>query len=271
MLTPEQVQSFKSEGYLVGPQVYGDDETDQLLTRMYEILEGKRSGAESNRNMLEEKSKRVVHQIVNTWEADELFRNHLYNEILCNCMAQLMETDVVRVWHDQIQYKPARIGGPTNWHQDHPYWPIIQPPELISAWLALEDATIENGCMWMVPKSHTWGTYLSGTIPADDETFDPVPDQSLLPENAQIIKVPCEVKKGQVMFHHCLTWHGSPCNNSDKGRPAIAVHYMPGYTRYEPQGSHIMQHRVTVEPGEILQGEHFPTVWDNGPVFNVTV
>jgi hypothetical protein len=43
-------------------------------------------------------------------------------------IAQLMGTDTVRVWHDQVQIKPARIGGPTVWHQDHPYWPVISPP-----------------------------------------------------------------------------------------------------------------------------------------------
>jgi ectoine hydroxylase-related dioxygenase (phytanoyl-CoA dioxygenase family) len=69
------------------------------------------------------------------------------------------------------------------------------------------------------------------------------------------------------MFHHCLTWHGSPPNRSARGRPAIAVHYMPGYTRYEPQGhSHLVQKNIEVEPGEPLKGAHFPTVWENGPL-----
>ncbi len=51
MLTAEQVESFQAEGYLMGPQVYSDAEADQLLERMFEILEGKRQGAESSRNM----------------------------------------------------------------------------------------------------------------------------------------------------------------------------------------------------------------------------
>lgn len=174
-----------------------------------------------------------------------------------------MDTDTIQVWHDQVQYKPPQIGGPTDWHQDHPYWPVIQPADLISAWVALEDADEENGCMWMVPGSHKWGPHKGGTIGTNREDFSPAPDLSLLPEGIQIQMVPMPVKKGHAGLHHCLTWHGSPDNRSDRGRPAIAVHYMPGYTRYEkdPGKTHLVEHTIEVEPGEILQGSHFPTVW----------
>ena len=267
MLTQEQLEQFKQEGYLIGPQIVSEAEADALRERMFSVLEGKsKKTAESTRNLLGDESKRVVHQIVNVWEADDLFYEHIHNEKLCAMIAQLMEHPVVRVWHDQVQYKPPKVGGPTDWHQDHPYWPIIQPPDLVSAWMALDDADVENGCMWMVPGSHLWGTYKDGTIGTDPETFEPTPEMKLLPECARIETVPCPVKKGQVMFHHCLTWHGSPNNDSERGRPAIAVHYMPGYTRYEPRHGHVMERRVSVQPGEVLEGEYFPTVYDNGPV-----
>ncbi|MBI4557691.1 MAG: phytanoyl-CoA dioxygenase family protein [Candidatus Hydrogenedentes bacterium] len=267
MLTEAQVQDFRENGFIVGPRIYTDAEADELRERMFTVHHGKSQGsAEANRNLLGDGADRVVIQIVNIWEADDLFRKHVYNEKICALTAQLIGYPVLRVWHDQVQYKPPKVGGPTNWHQDHPYWPIIQPAELISAWTALDDATIENGCMWMVPGSHKWGPHKGGTIGTDDATFEPTPDLDALPNGIKIQRVPCEVKKGQVMFHHCLTWHGSPNNNSDRGRPAIAVHYMPGYTRFEPNGAHLMDKRVEVKPGEILQGKYFPTVWDNGPV-----
>ena len=62
--------------------------------------------------------------------------------------------DDLMVWHDQIQYKPPGYGGVTSWHQDAPLWPIIRPMTPVSAWIALDDAEEENGCMWMVPGSH---------------------------------------------------------------------------------------------------------------------
>lgn len=266
MLSDAQVQEFREQGMLLGPQLYSEEATERLRLRLMDVLEGRSaSKPESLRNLIPDQ-KQVVVQVVNIWEADDLFREHLYQPELCGMVSQLIGDPVLRVWHDQIQYKPPHAGGPTNWHQDHPYWPIIQPADLVSAWVALDDATVENGCMWMVPRSHHWGPHKGGTIGTDPETFAPLPDMSLVPEGEEVRVVPCPVKKGQVMFHHCLTWHGSPPNRSDRGRPAIAVHYMPGYTRYEPNRTHLMEHRVTVAPGEVLQGEFFPTVWDHGPV-----
>jgi ectoine hydroxylase-related dioxygenase (phytanoyl-CoA dioxygenase family) len=180
-------------------------------------------------------------------------------------IAQLMGTDTVRVWHDQVQIKPARIGGPTVWHQDHPYWPVIQPADLVSAWVALEDATIENGCMSMVPHSHKWGPYNGGTVGIDSETWGPAHDPAFVPAGETVSVVPVPVKAGSVVFHHCLMWHGAPPNRSDRDRPAIAVHYMPGHTRYQPtEKGHLVEHNITVKPGEILTGAHFPTVMEAG-------
>lgn len=268
MVTEEQIRFFRENGYLQCGQVLTPDRTRALRARLDDVLEGRsRAEPETKRNMLGDGSERVVVQVVNIWEADDRFHEHIFSPTICEIAAALMGTDVVRVWHDQVQYKPPRIGGPTTWHQDHPYWPIIQPADLVSAWVALEDATVENGCMRMVPRSHLWGPHKGGTIGTDPETFAPLPDMSLVPAGERIEIVPCEVRAGEVMFHHCLTWHGSPPNLSERGRPAIAVHYMPGWTRYEPgRASHIVERRVTVAPGEVLQGEYFPTVWDRGPL-----
>ncbi|HTE17698.1 MAG TPA: phytanoyl-CoA dioxygenase family protein [Armatimonadota bacterium] len=266
MLTDAQVREFQELGMLLGPKVYTDAEADTLRERMHDVIDGRSAAKPELLRNIAGETENVVIQIVNTWEADDRFREHVYQPEICAMVAQLIGHPVLRVWHDQVQYKPPRIGGPTTWHQDHPYWPIIQPADLVSAWVALDDATVENGCMWMVPRSHHWGPHKGGTIGTDPETFAPQPDLSLLPPDVDVTPVPCEVKKGQVMFHHCLTWHGSPKNRSERGRPAIAVHYMPGYTRYEPNRTHPMERRVTVRPGEVLEGEFFPTVWDNGPV-----
>lgn len=265
MLSTKQIEEFRERGFAAGGRIMTDAETDALRDRMFSVMEGRGEGqAESNRNLLGG-SERVVVQIVNIWEADPMFHEHIFNPVVCEAVADLMGTDTVRVWHDQVQYKPPVVGGPTDWHQDHPYWPIIQPADLVSAWVALDDADVENGCMWMVPGSHKWGPHKGGTIGTNPEDFTPTPDLSALPVGTEIDLVPCPVKKGHVMFHHCLTWHGSPPNRSERGRPAIAVHYMPGYTRYEPRGAtHLVEHNVEVQPGEDIKGKHFPTVWDGG-------
>lgn len=266
MLSEQDVAFFRENGYLPARPLLSADEVARLRERFYAILEGRSSKKpEAMRNLYGDEENIVI-QIVNAWEADEAFYRYLFHPVLTEAVARLMNTDTVRVWHDQIQYKPPFKGGPTIWHQDHPYWPVIQPPDLVSAWLALEDADVENGCMHVVPRSHRWGAYDGGTVGIRQEDWGPAHDPAFVPASEKVEIVPCPVKAGEVMFHHCLTWHGTPPNRSSRGRPGFAVHFMPGHTRYEPHTGHLIEHRITVQPGEILQGDYFPMVWHQGPV-----
>ncbi|MCM3111227.1 phytanoyl-CoA dioxygenase family protein [Lederbergia lenta] len=269
MLTSKQIKDFNENGFVKGDVILNDAEVERLREELDLVMDGKsvkkpvltREMNDNNSEFAMKMAKKdTVVQIVNMWMASEAFLNHAANETLCEEVAQLSKTDTLRIWHDQVQYKPPVVGGPGDWHQDHPAWPIIQPADLISAWVALDDATIENGCMWMVPQSHLWGDqqkYLSNT--PDFKPSHQQPD--LLPQGANTQAIPFEIKKGQVGYHHCLTWHGSGPNRSQRKRRAIAVHYMPGHVRYEPTGSHPMEPFVTVKPGEILKGDDFPIVY----------
>lgn len=275
MLTQAQVEEFEKNGFLKGDVVLSDAEVERLREELDRVIEGKSGKAPVlNRNLLDYQesgmgmdmkiSEKVV-QIVNIWMASEAYLEHAKNKRVCEEIAQLCGTDTLRIWHDQIQYKPPITGGPTAWHQDHPLWPVIQPADLVSAWIALDDAVIENGCMWMVPGSHKWGNQQK-YLRADDRFMPYHADPEMLPADAVVQAVPFEIKKGQVGYHHSLTWHGSPHNRSELKRRAIAVHYMPGHTRYVPSAHHPMLPYVEVEPGEILQGEHFPVVYERGVV-----
>ena len=102
------------------------------------------------------------------------------------------------------------------------------------------------------------------------ETYLPAPqDTDFIPKEVDYRVVPCPVKAGHVLFHHCLTWHGAPANRTDRERPAIAVHYMPGDTKYvKGDKEHLVEKHITVKSGEILTGTHFPTVLQNGQIVN---
>jgi ectoine hydroxylase-related dioxygenase (phytanoyl-CoA dioxygenase family) len=270
MFTDQQLRQFRNDGFIYYGDVLRDDELQSLRDALDRTVRGESAAKpEAMRNM--SGGDDVVIQIVNIWEAEPAFYDHLYNDRIVPLAAQLMGTDTVRVWHDQVQIKPSHVGGPTKWHQDHPYWPVIQPADLVSAWVALDDATISNGCMSMVRGSHKWGPYNGGTVGTDDSDWGPAPEarewaRAHLPAGQEPEVVPIEVPAGAVVFHHCLTWHGAPPNRSDRSRPAIAVHYMPGHTRYDkdPRKTHLVEHNIKVQPGEILTGDHFPTVMENG-------
>lgn len=266
MLTESQKQSFRANGFLNYGPVLSGAETDALRDSLTRTLSGNAAKPpETNRDIGGNGG--VVVQIVNQWESESAFYRHLFHPKIVAMVAELMGTDTVRVWHDQVQIKPSHVGGPTIWHQDFPYWPVIAPANLVSAWVAIDDATVENGCMSMVPRSHTWGAYKSGTIGSDPDGWGPAYDPEWVPDGESVKTVPCEVSAGGAVFHHCLTWHGAPPNFTGRGRPAIAVHYMPGNTRYEPNDkSHLIEHHINVPAGAVLTGDHFPTVMENGHI-----
>lgn len=272
LLTNAQIDEFHLRGFVKCATPVLDDATvEKLREEMQTVMEGRSKNAPVlNRNLLggsneygtsANPDRKVVVQIVNIFEASEAFREHAANPAIASTIARLCNNaEVIRIWHDQIQYKPPRMGGATGWHQDFPAWPILQPADLISAWVALDDAEIDNGCMWMVPGSHRWGRIPLKSGP----DFQPVYDENLLPEGitrADVKPEPFQVRKGCVGFHHCMTWHGSPSNQSDRPRRAIAVHYMPGYTIYAPTHPHPVEKHVRVKPGEVLQGDKFPVVY----------
>ena len=149
LLTRDQIAQFHRDGFLnYGAPVLTDDELNDLRDALARVMRGESEGApDANRNLLGKDSELVVTQVVNIWEAEPAFAAHLYNDRIVPMVAALMGSDTIRVWHDQIQIKPPIVGGPTIWHQDFPYWPVIAPADLVSAWVALEDADVENGCM----------------------------------------------------------------------------------------------------------------------------
>jgi len=110
--------------------------------------------------------------------------------------------------------------------------------------------------MSMVPGSHRWGNHIEFLRTVKE--FDKLP-ATYDGHTVQIVR--CPVKKGEVHFHHALTWHGSHHNTSSRPRRAIALHYMTDETRFVASGNHPMKPYVEVADGELLQGQAFPKVW----------
>ncbi len=265
MLNEDQIRQFKRDGYLRGERVLDDAQVDLLRSEVHRVIDdnGKPDIPQPVlcRNLNEGNGgahAAPVWQIVNIWEASTPFRDLLIrNTRIAEEISQLTGATALRIWHDQIQYKPAKVGGTTHWHQDAPLWPIIAPMTEVTAWVALDDVDEENGCMRMVPGSHLWGNnidFIRKNVPA----FNEMPKEF---QGHPIEVRSCPVRKGEVHFHHALTWHGSPDNPSERPRRAIAIHYMTNETRFVESGNHPMKPFVEVKDGEFMRGDHFPLVW----------
>lgn len=259
MLTSPQVAQFQSQGFLKGGRVLADPQIEELREELERIIRDK-DAAVPQPVLLHNFSREpglCVWQIVNIWEASKAFRNLIFNRQVIEEAAQLTGAAQLRVWHDQVQYKPAGIGGVNMWHQDFPYWPILRSPSEITAWIALDDVDEDNGCMSMVPGSHLWGNQIQ--LLHALKQFDAMPSSF---ESRKIEVRRCPVGKGEVHFHHSLTWHGSHANTSGRPRRALAIHYMTQETRYAAAGNHVMKQFVKVADGRMLEGDHFPLVWE---------
>lgn len=287
MLTPAQVKQFDRDGFLNGGRVLSDAELQELVDDLQRVLDkGPKGFAPGEpkpvlfRNLLGEgpyaqngEKHKMVWQIVNMWEAAPAFEKLLYNPTIVEGICQLTKTRDLNIWHDQLQYKPAEAGGATGWHQDAPLWPSILPMTPVSAWIPFDDAELDNGAMWMVPGSHKWGNqmpFLSQKNALKElPEFSSVGDGFQVPEGSEIKEaraVPWPVKRGEVSFHHSLTWHGSPVNKSPRPRRAIAIHFMTSDARYVGKRGHPMEQFISIPEGAPMAeaGEHFPRVCRDG-------
>ncbi|MBM3264150.1 MAG: phytanoyl-CoA dioxygenase family protein [candidate division Zixibacteria bacterium] len=285
MLAANQVETFHRNGFLNGGSVLSIAEVEKLRAEVDRVLAIGSKGFERRKrkpvlitNLVDSaEGSRIFWQIVNIWEASESFRRLLYHPFIVAAIARLANTDELTIWHDQLLYKPPRTGGVTCWHQDAPLWPIIRPMTPVSAWIALDDADVDNGCMWMTPGSHTWGNQIEFLRTQSHirqvsefgrlEGFTPPPGARI----RTVTPVSCPVKCGEVSFHHSLTWHGAPVNFSDRPRRAIAIHYMTGDARFVASGHHVMKPYVSLQDGEPMSraGSNFPRVMEAGKVMRI--
>lgn len=123
--------------------------------------------------------------------------------------------------------KPPFDGQPVLWHQDAAYWPL-EPMEVVTLWLAVDDSTTENGCMRVIPGTHDGPTVMLRQI--DD------PDAAVLPSEADVeidesLAVDLELAPGDVEVHHPGIMHSSRANHSPKRRCGLTIRYIPTSTR----------------------------------------
>src|ERR1044072_119689 len=115
-------------------------------------------------------------------------------------------------------FKPAQIGAETPWHQDQAYWDPEYDYNSMSVWIPLQQATVENGCMWFVPGSHRLDIHTHQSIGGDTRIH------GLEALGADVSSaVACPLPAGGATFHHCKTLHYTGPNQSDTPRRAYII------------------------------------------------
>ncbi len=157
------------------------------------------------------------------------FRELAMDEDIVDLVAALIGEDVI-LWGCQAFCKPAGDGMAVPWHQDGHYWPI-RPIATCTAWIALDDSSVENGCLRVIPGSHRARRHFEHE---KDERDGLVLNQTLVAGQIdEAAAIDIELEAGQLSLHDVYLVHGSKPNTSARRRAGIAVRYMPGASHFD--------------------------------------
>ncbi len=225
-----QVEFYQKNGFLVIEDFLPADELERwkaavmnaVQQRNGQKMPGKdlKTGEADGINEDSEYYGKVFDQLLNLWQTDDEVKKLMFDERIGKMAAQLAGVDGIRIWHDQALFKRS-WANPTSWHLDTPFW-SFSDRNAISIWIALDDATLENGCLFFLPGSHRQTTFENKGIGINmDGIFQVYP---------QLIKtqsVAAPMKAGSCSFHNGLTIHGANANMTSGTRRAVTCAYMP--------------------------------------------
>jgi phytanoyl-CoA hydroxylase len=222
-LTKEQIDTYRRDGFVAHRNFLNPDEVIELKSEVLKTIAemGRKKVAGGGANLEEGSSyyDKVFTQRLNLWRLNETIKKYMLNSALGE-MLQKLEDRRFRVWHDQALIKEP-FGNPTAWHLDNPYWSFYSRHS-VSIWIALEPATLENGCMWFIPGSHTLATFENCGIGQNlGDLF------KVYPAMAEVDPVPVPMQPGDCSFHNGLTAHGAGANMTRSRRIAMTCAYMP--------------------------------------------
>ncbi len=122
--------------------------------------------------------------------------------------------------------KPPRSGLPVLWHQDGSHWPL-EPMEVVSLWLAVDDSDTGNGCLKVIPGSHQQELSTLRQNTETDSVFGSEADAQV----DEAAAVPLVLAAGDVEVHHPNIMHASDANTSSRRRCGLTIRYIPTTTR----------------------------------------
>ncbi len=262
-LTNQQLEFYKEHGYVAGIRVLNNDQVETLRSELCGLIDPNHPGRqlfyEYHANESTSPDTTLFHAL-GAWRVSPAFHDLLWNPAFLVPASQLLGASV-RFWHDQIFYKPAHHGGIVAWHQDYSYWTRTQPMAHLSCWIGLDDATVTNGCLHYVPRSHRWNLLPITGLADDMNAIQVVLNEE---QKKDFHPVPIELKKGEASFHHPLMVHGSYENNTNRLRRAIVINaFADGVMS---ASSEPPLHGVPVVPeGEKMAGRFFPLLFDPDP------
>ena len=229
VLSADQIKRYHDTGLMFPQRVMTTDDATNYLAQL-ESYESNTGGPVNGKW-------RYKSHLVFPW-FDQLMRH----PAILNLVRSLLGNDLM-VWTTHIYPKEPGDGRFISWHQDSAHWGL-DSNQVLSVWVALTDATRENGCMRMLPGSHH-----NGQVEHQD-TRDPnnilTRGQTIFNGIEEDRSVWIELKAGEVSVHHVDMFHASTPNQSNQRRVGIAIRYITPSAR---------QTRIDEDYATLVSGE----------------
>ena len=222
-LTPEEIATYRRDGLVIPRYRLGPDRVAQLEGALDRLL-ADNPGVRPEQ-LISVHIRRGPENIV----GNEAFFDLACDPAILDLVEQLIGPDII-LWGCQVFCKPASDGREVPWHQDGRYWPI-RPPATVTVWVAIDDSTPENGCLRIIPGSHTGrGAYRHRTDVRPDLALDLViVDGEVDLATARDVVL----SAGQMSLHDVYLVHGSNPNRSMRRRAGVALRYMPATSHFD--------------------------------------
>ena len=219
MFTADQVAHYNREGYVIYRDFLSQEELATFHGKMDQISSGNTLADHDDTRMEMEPDQppgnTLVRRIYEPCTYYDIFRAFSESPKLVDCVEQLFGPNLM-FHYSKINMKPPGIGSPVEWHQDLSYYPLTNR-DSVSILFYLDDASVENGCLQVLPRrhtdpllSHSTEGFFRGKVTASVDDAD---------------AVTVEGHAGTVIFMSCLTPHASMTNASDKARRTLILSY----------------------------------------------
>ena len=262
-LSSEQITAYRQNGYLAIDNLLSANELGswrQAIDQAVDQTIGQRSARRDIRHNQAGESyyQQVFVQCVNLWKDHGPVRNLVLDPRIGQMAAQISGASGVRLFHDHALIKTP-WANPTNFHVDNPMDPYYSA-QATMLWIALDDATLQNGCLYFLPGSHKTSRYNTSGELGHAGIGQLIDDY---PEWAEIEPLPVEVKAGAGIFISGMVAHAAGPNMTLKPRRAFAMLFMPEDATFNGQQS-VLPDEVfnRLKIGEpIDDNEHLPLLY----------
>ena len=226
----DQSRQFNEQGYFVIHDAIGLEMIEGVKAAIADLITGKNpkfdgTQLESRATLTDEICEQAVRKLMRFCHFDPRLDEIADYPTLTSLVTKLLG-DIPIIYQEMALLKSPG-GREKPWHQDKAYFDVAPEHRLVGVWIALDDATIENGCMRLMP-----GFHRDGPIVHFKRRDWQICDTDIKPKN--VVAVP--MKAGACLIFDSLLPHGTPTNTTSSRRRAIQFHYVGKSTpRYDEQ------------------------------------